>query len=135
VAPNLRRVGIDISFARDTGRKRDRRITLSTARVGDRPSEPSEPSEAEEIRGFGADGTRTQNGGAGGAAQPTVRKNTRKTAIADGADAKIPVLSNDRDGEFEERAAIREFDGGYSRPEAERLARADINAPRERPRT
>lgn len=27
---------------------------------------------------------------------------------------------------FEERAAIREFDGGYSRQEAERLARSDL---------
>lgn len=28
---------------------------------------------------------------------------------------------------FEERAAIREFDGGYTRQEAERLALTDIN--------
>lgn len=30
-------------------------------------------------------------------------------------------------GAFEERAAIREFDGGYPRHEAERLARTDLN--------
>jgi hypothetical protein len=30
------------------------------------------------------------------------------------------------DDEFEERAAIREFDGGYLRTEAERLARAEL---------
>lgn len=29
--------------------------------------------------------------------------------------------------EFEERAAIREFDGGFSREEAERLARLDLH--------
>jgi hypothetical protein len=28
--------------------------------------------------------------------------------------------------EFEERAAIREYDGGFSREEAERLARLDL---------
>ena len=28
--------------------------------------------------------------------------------------------------EFEERAAIREYDGGFSREEAERLARQDL---------
>jgi hypothetical protein len=98
VAPSLRRAGIDVRFARDTGRKRDRRITISTERVGNRPSEPSEPSEAEGICGFGADGTRTQNGSADGAGKPTVRNNRRKTAIsdgADGADAKIPTHSGD----------------------------------------
>jgi hypothetical protein len=99
-APNLRRLGIDIEFVRGTGRKRERRIIISTSadRVGDRPSAPSAPSEAEEKRSFGADGTRTQNGPADGAAEPTVRKDPRKTATtddADGADAKIPTVSGD----------------------------------------
>jgi hypothetical protein len=97
VAPNLRRLGIDIEFARGTGRNRERRIIISTSadRAGDRPSAPSAPSGAEEKRSFGADSTRTQNGPADGAAEPTVRKNERKTAGADGADAKIPTLSGD----------------------------------------
>jgi hypothetical protein len=34
------------------------------------------------------------------------------------------------DDEFEERAAIREFDAGYARTDAERLARAEANPPR-----
>jgi len=33
--------------------------------------------------------------------------------------------------EFEERAAIREFDGGYGRAKAEWLARADVQAEHE----
>jgi hypothetical protein len=36
------------------------------------------------------------------------------------------------DGEFAERSAIREYDGGYSRPEAERLARAELAGRREK---
>jgi hypothetical protein len=105
VAPNLRRVRIDIWFARDTGPKRDRRITISTE--GIRPSEPSEPSETsevEEICGFGAGGTRMKNGDADGATHPPVRKKPRKTAIADGADdadAKIPASGDGAELPFE----------------------------------
>jgi hypothetical protein len=38
-------------------------------------------------------------------------------------DCEVPTSEDD---EFQERAAIYEFDGGYSRAEAERLAREEI---------
>lgn len=37
----------------------------------------------------------------------------------------VARLSPERKERFEERAAIREFDGGFSREEAERLAMED----------
>ena len=45
------------------------------------------------------------------------------STACDGVTFPAPVAD---DEEFAERSAIREFDGGYSRAEAERLARADI---------
>ena len=42
----------------------------------------------------------------------------------------ISTATIDREA-FEERAAIREFDGGFNRKEAERLAIADLERTRE----
>ena len=40
-----------------------------------------------------------------------------------------PAISRDDwQADFDERAGIREFDGGLPRPEAERLAREDVTA-------
>ena len=43
---------------------------------------------------------------------------------------QISTATIDREA-FEERAAIREFDGGFNRQEAERLAIADLERTRE----
>lgn len=43
---------------------------------------------------------------------------------------KPPLFTSEDRAEFEERAAVREFDGGLSRPVAERLALLDLQAAR-----
>jgi hypothetical protein len=108
-APNLRRVGIALTFDRE-GQVRNRTITITTTssdKVGKFASAPSASSAAAETakqgNGLAADGGWTQNGSADAntvrgepTVRPTVRTNLLKDNAADGAgaaDAKIPPLS------------------------------------------
>jgi hypothetical protein len=104
-APNLRKVGVHIDFARK-GHGRDRMITIG---VGALPSAASASSALSAValpdQGFGADPKRTQGRPADAtgltaddAIPATVRSDPLKNGAADGADdadAKIPLL---RDG-------------------------------------
>jgi hypothetical protein len=104
VAPALRQEGIEVEYgehAREGGTGR-RLIWFSRNRCSSEPSQPSQVS----------------------------RPSLEDTAVGDGSDrcdGKIQLPFTDIDQhEFEERAAIREYDGEMSRKDAERLAMEDL---------
>jgi len=121
----LRNIGIEVEFGRATQRGRTRIITITTTRSVPEHSEtrPSAPS---------ASSVPTPE------SSPTVEATSLRAnslTAADGSDAgwtddsnrlsgvSLPVeASHDERVEFEERAAIAEYDGGLVRDEAERLS-------------
>ena len=147
----LRKVGVEISFGRE-GRARTRNIHISTTpscpateNAGALPSASSVSStpitKPNPANGFAAAHRRTVANHADGRGQgsdSTVRANPLKgnnETAAVGADAtragdSVPVRetvlppapSDDEQVEFDERAAIAEFDGGLTRVEADRLS-------------
>lgn len=98
LTPNLREAGIAVNFDRDKGRSRRRIITIaSTLSLQDCSQYVSSATSVSSAQRNGNNGI---------------------THGADVADAKIQVFSDD----FEERAAIMEYDGGLLREKAEQLA-------------
>jgi hypothetical protein len=59
---------------------------------------------------------------------PILRLRARFGAATSPEQDAVAGLSPDWQEWFEERAAIREYDGGHTRPEAERLARGETLA-------
>jgi len=155
----LRKVGIEVNFGRE-GRARTRTIhimaTLSPSAPEEKGAQPSTSSapfaegrNSRPVNGFATSAARTVECPADGykpRETVTVRAislTTEALADADGADAlgagdsgpvraaALPVeMSHGDQVEFEERAAIAEFDGGLTRADAERLAGASAGASR-----
>jgi hypothetical protein len=97
VAPNLRRVGINIIFgARESSQ---RPITIETAdKVGKAASPPSQQSSAKGIRGFRGDG---RDDGHDGAGWRNVIEKSSKSAIGDGIDGHDGGSPTPSDGDAE----------------------------------
>jgi hypothetical protein len=85
------------------------------------PPENVTTSQPPEFHGFGADFKTSQGNGRDVSELP---ETPSVSAACDG----VTFLEQPDDDEFGERAAIREFDGGCSRAEAERLAREEIKS-------
>jgi hypothetical protein len=93
-APNLRRVGIRITFERRQAKGRP--ITIEADKVGTQPSLPSRPSLAGQINGFDDDSRVTNDG----ASARTVIRNPSESAVNDaddGCDGRAPALSGGGD--------------------------------------
>ena len=91
------------------------------------PAENVTPSQPENFRGSGAD-SKTSHGN--GCDVSELAETPSVYAACD--DVTFPDARPD-DGEFGERAGIREFDGGHPRAEAERLARGEAKPTRGAP--
>jgi hypothetical protein len=142
----LRKIGIETSFEREGhGRTRTIRIMVRPVvlppQIGPQPSAQSAKclpmSDSSSADDLAAADLRTVACDADGPISEwewSVRANQLELNgknIADGADANTssqPGSMSDEDSKarFGERAAIREYEGGYSRSEAERLATIDV---------
>lgn len=98
LTPNLREAGIAMDFDEKKGKSRSRIITITST---------SSPQDIDRCSASAASAASAQMNG-----------NDMLADNADAADAKIHTFSD----EYEERAAIMEYDGGIISEEAERLA-------------
>jgi hypothetical protein len=83
-------------------------------------------SQPQDFRSFGADFKTSHTNGRD---VSELARTPSVSAPCDGVTFREPQSSDDDVILFEERAAIREFDGGCLRPEAERRARSDLTPP------
>jgi hypothetical protein len=88
IRPNLRAVGVSVTFSRQTG---ERLITLR--KVATQPSEPSEPAKAPETAGLQTDGSNADADRT--VRQPSIDKATKVEAPddGDGTDGSLPPFS------------------------------------------
>lgn len=138
LAPNLRQVGVDLEFPRPGHRSRSiiiRKVAQkSVASVAERRTPTGDPANADDRDADHPYRDAPAPGGSVAAIAPDAPEN-RYATHRDAGDAGLQAQSNPRiadPDEFEERAAILEYEQGFTRQEAEAIALSvvGVSAPR-----